>query len=115
MKAVVRGQIADESRGRLSDTQYAYRHDKNLATFDRIGAYVSTGRSDYSLYENDEDRYGLVDHPYDTITVHDEDKSRGHLGSSLNKISDISRNQEVNHRECIAGELRLCIFIARIV
>ncbi|XP_025159763.1 uncharacterized protein LOC105183478 [Harpegnathos saltator] len=92
-RPLVRGEITDENRGRVFDTRYAYRHDQNLATFDPIRDYVPVGRSDYGP-EDDEERYGLVNYPYDTTNVPDVDRSSERRGYPLNKIFDISRNQE---------------------
>lgn len=103
------GRVAHEDRGRLSDRQFAHRHNKNLATPDPITVRVPTGRGDYSS-EDDEERYGLVNYPYGIIAVDEADKSRQHRGSSRDQIVDISRDQEVNHVR-VAGELRVCIFI----
>lgn len=69
-----------------------YVTNDNLATFN---SSVTTGQSDYS--SRDEKLYGLANYPYDIISVDDIDKlEREYEGSPLNKILNISLNEEGN-------------------
>ncbi|XP_019884178.1 uncharacterized protein LOC105254826 [Camponotus floridanus] len=72
-----------------------YVANDNLATFN---SSVTTGQSDYS--SRDEKLYGLANYPYDIISVDDIDKSeREYEGSPLNKILNISLNEEGNQSD----------------
>ncbi|KMQ95412.1 glucose dehydrogenase, partial [Lasius niger] len=56
---------------------------------------ITAGQSDYD--SRDEKLYGLANYPYDIISVDDVDKSvREYEGSRLNKILNISLNEEGN-------------------